>query len=387
MSVPARPNDSHESASMAQLPSTAEVDGWEVESSSAIQPSNADLAERLATEPVSTPEPEETPDPVDEDHDDATRESFSGKTEDARAPKRKRLTAAERKDVLQAEFNALTRQREEAKRQFEAEESERARVRASREASPATPKTPEAAAAAEPVAGEPDWDKYEEEGKTFAQYQKDHSAWLRKVVTAEADERASKAADARISAERSRADAVAHVARQEVRIEAAKAKYPDFEEKIEANLADVSQTPFMAAVVRNHAAGFDLLYHLADHPAEAQILSTLQMTRPMMDVVKESPDPTAILSFWANNPDEHARIAALDPVSALLALGRLSAELSSPGANTGSPARTRPMTSAKPPIRPVGATRSASASRDDDDLEFGPEYVRREIERQRASAR
>jgi hypothetical protein len=383
-------SDTHESASLATTPSVAEVDGWEVESSSAVQPTNEELADRLREDPVSAPASADAPEPVDEDHDDAVTDDDAAPAT-PETPKRKKLTAAERKAVLQAEFNALTKQREDARRAFEAEEADRQRRRTTREQAPpadATPRTPAEASKATPEDGEPDWDKYEEEGKPFSQYQKDHAAWLRKVITAEAEARANRTAEERISAERERAMAIAEVARQETRVEAARAKYPDFTEKINDNLGDVPQTPFMAAVVKHHPMGMDLLYHLADHPAEAKILATLPMTRPMMDVVKASPDPTPLLSYWANHPEEHDRIAHLDPVSALLALGRLAAELSGPGAKTGSPGRTPPVTSAKPPIRPLGATRSAAAaSRDDDDDEpFGPAYVKRELERQRQRA-
>ena len=369
--------DSHDSASMAMLPSVAEVDGWEVESSSANQPTNEELAERLREEPVARVEGDadatEALEPVSEDHNDAAEPVG----EDAAHPKKRKLTASERKAVLQAEFNSLTKQREDARRAFEAEERERAAKRA---APPAA--TPADAAKIDPVDGEPDWDQYEADGKLFSQYQKDHAAWLRKVITAEADERAIRAADARISAAQERDQAIASVARHEARVEQAKATYPDFDEVIEQNLADVEQTPFMRAVVLNHAKGLDLLYHLGQHPAEAQILAQLPMTRPIMDAVKEAADPIPILSYFATHPAEHDRIAHLDPPRQLLALGRLSAALSSPGAKNGSPAVTPPVTHARPPIRPVGTRGSATAS-GDDDLEFGPEWLQRENERDR----
>lgn len=404
----AHPSDSHESASMARPPSVASVDGWEAESSSAVQPTSEELADRLREDAPSRQPEVVAPEAVDEDHDDApARRGVADVTdddepsaekptagvemergEDGKFTKKRKLTASERKAVLQAEFNALTKQREDARRAFDAEEAERAAKRRQAPAASETPATPAAASKATPEDGEPDWDQYEEAGKPFSQYQKDHSAWLRKVLTAEADVRAERKAGEIVSAERERAMAVADVARQEARLDAIKAKKPDFEERVAANLADVPQTPVMAAVVRNHPAGYELLDHLADHPAEAQILATFQWTRPMMDALKASPDPTPLLSYWANHPEDQARVAHLDPVSALMALGRLAAELSGPGANNGSPRQTS-LTTAKPPIRPLGATRSATTDREDDDIPFGPEYFKREIERQRqrASAR
>lgn len=387
----AQPNDSHESTSMARPVSSASVDGWDVESSSAEQPSNEQLAARLRDEPEPATTTAATPesDGLDDDGDDAPdRETPANGTEQ---PKKKKLTAAERKAVLQAEFNALTRQREDARRAFEAEEAERQRARAARlepsKAEPVAdkvPDTPAEAAKLEVADGQPDWDDYEARGETFSKYQKDLRAFFKTEAVKEARLAATSVVTSMLASSKEQELAAAEEAREDARREAAAKKYPDWAEKVAANLADVPQTAFMATVVRRHPAGMDLLYQLAEHPAEAKILATLEMTRPIMDVIKESDDPAPLLLYFARHPEEHARIAHLEPPRQLLALGRLSAHLSDEGANTGSPTPTPPVTSARPPIRPVGATRSAGGARgDDEDLDFGPEYVRRETERQR----
>jgi hypothetical protein len=383
--------DSHDSNSMARPVSSASVDGWDAESSSAEQPSSDELAARLRDEPVKEERAEAKAD-VDDDLDDTPdRETPPAEGE---APKKKRLTAAERKAVLQAEFNAITRQREDARRAFEAEEREREQKRAARTepAKPAAdkvPDTPAEAAKLEVADGQPDWDQYEEAGKTFSEYQKDLRKFFREEAVREARLAAKSEVTSLLATNREQDLANREAAAEDARRDAAVAKYPDWAEKIAENLSDVEQTPFMTTVVRRHPAGMDLLYQLAENPAEAKILATLPMTRPMMDVVKESPDPAPILLYFARHPEEHDRIAHLDPPRQLLALGRLSATLSpDEGAKTGSPSPAPPVTSAKPPIRPVGATRSTGGSKDDsDDVEFGPEYVRRENERRAALGR
>lgn len=378
--------DSHESLSSARPPSTASVDGWEVESSSAEQPTNEQLAERLRDEP-SAEKPDASAESAGSEHDDLDNDAPDRETPADEAPKKRKLTAAERKAVLQAEFNALTRQREDARRAFEAEEAERQRARTARGDSRATaqaedkvPDTPEEAGKIDVVEGQPDWDAYEAEGKTFSQYQKDLTAFFKAEAIREAKAAAASMVSSMLKDSRERELTAAEMAKEDARREAAIAKFPDWAEKIEANLGDVDQTPFLATVVRRHPAGMDLLYHLADHPAETKILSTYDWTRPFMDAMKMEPDPAPLLLYLAHHQEEQERIAHLDPVPALLALGRISAELSRSDAKTGSSERTPPVTSAKPPIRPLGATRTASGSqRDPDDLDFGPEYIRAEL--------
>jgi hypothetical protein len=371
------PVDSLESDSMAKPVSSAEVDGWEVESSSAVQPTNEELAQRLSEEPAEQTEP---PESVDEDHDDAIGdEGAAAQASEPEPQKKRKESATERTARIQAEINALTRQRHEEERALEALRRERTTFAAPPPA-PKPPTEPPASATAEP-----DWDQYEADGKSFTQFSKDHSKWMRDTVTAEVETRAQRAADTRIEFERQRLAGEAVLVRHETRPEQVKAAHPDFDAAI-ANLDDPNKTPltpFIQAVVMNHPKGAEFLYHLGLHPDEASVLAALPMTRPIMDAVRESDDPTPLLLHFAQHPEEHDRIAHLDPGPALLALGRLSAALSGPGAKNGSPVRTPSLTTAKPPIRPLGTTRTASTSRDADDLEFGPEYARRALERER----
>jgi hypothetical protein len=370
-------NETHDSSGAPALPTVAEVDGWVAESSSHDQPTKEQLEERIRGEaPSAGDEPKPVVEPKAED-DDLDDDDKAPEAKGDEAKPKKRETAAERKAVLRAEINALVREREETRRALEAERAPKKPVPEPVPAAAAPvkdEKAPEAAAAVD--SEEPDWDAYEASGKTFKEYQHDHAAWLRKVIAAEADARASRTASEVVSTARERELAIAEVAREDARREAAMAKYPDWEATIKENLEDVPLTPFVETVVRRHPAGMELLYTLAQHPVESKILATLQMTRPIMDAVKEATDPAPLLLYFAHHPKEHARIAHLDPPRQLMALGRLSATLSQPDAKNGSSGVTPPVTQAKPPIRPVGGTRAAgSGTRDPDELDFGPEYV------------
>jgi len=375
-------DDSIESDSMVPQEVTATDDGWETESSSTLQIPQPDPEGLSGDVDASSQGPAEPPEPVNEDHDDSQTDDDQPQA-DADLPKKK-LSAKERQGVLQAQFNALTRQKHEMERSIEARKAELAALTA-----PSKPAEARREPLPEPATdtSEPNWDEYEADGKTFAHYTKDHNKWLRETVIAEATTRATQSANDRAAQERVRLEDAAIEARFNTRIEQLIEAHPDFE-TLAKNLDNVDgqkvfQTPFLKAVVFNHPKGPEFLYHMVQHPGEALILSHLPMTRPIMDAVKASSDPTMLLSFFARNQEEHARIAYLDPASALLALGRLTAELSGPGAKNGSPARTPPVTTAKPPIRPIGTTRSAGVSHSDDldSIPFGPEFVRRAWER------
>lgn len=382
-------SDSQDSDSLARTPSTAEVDGWEVESSSVNQPTNSDLVERLQG-PTAETTPTH-PDAIDEDHDDAP--DVPEPVEPQAQPKRK-LTAAERKAVLQAEINAATRRKHEALRA--AEEAEARAARAMRETVKPEPVKTESPAP-DGEATEPDWDEYESRGEAFTKWAKDHAAWVERRTSTRAMEEARQAArevaEQRIREEAERAAQSADAARYSARLANIEEKYPDFQEVVAANLADEAATPatpFIEEVVRKHPMGPELLYHLARHPSEAQVLAAFTqhgVPRPLYDAVRTSPDPVPLLSFLANHQDAYERFQRLDPPSQLLALGQLREQLRATGANTGSPVPARPVTAAKPPIRPLGATRSASTSQDPDELPFGPEYVARENARRAALAR
>jgi hypothetical protein len=66
-------------------------------------------------------------------------------------------------------------------------------------------------------------------------------------------------------------------------------------------------------------------------------------TDAMREAIISSEDGPAVAYHLASNPDEARRIAALDPVSQIRALGRLEAKLSTPAAPTAKTATDAPM--------------------------------------------
>lgn len=128
------------------------------------------------------------------------------------------------------------------------------------------------------------------------------------------------------------------------------AKYADFFDVIEAaQAAGAEWSPIMTHVVMSSPQAHDLAYALAKDHGEAR------------------------------------RLAAIaDPVTAGVEMGRFLARVTAES-STGPAAPVR-STQAKPPIKPIGSSVTA-ADQPPEDLEFGPEYIRRMNAKDRESAR
>lgn len=105
----------------------------------------------------------------------------------------------------------------------------------------------------------------------------------------------------------------------------------------------------------------------------------------MTRIVLGSPSPEDLAYALAKDPETARRVAALaDPVLVGVEMGTFIARVTA--ASTTGPANPPPVTQAKPPIKPVGSSVTA-AEQSPDDLDFGPEYVRRQNEADRKRAR
>lgn len=353
-----------------QLPTVAEADGWQVTSSSADQPTEAQVIERISDEPAAEPA-EETKTieaPAEE------RETPAPEPEEKEAVK-PRQTAAERKAELQAKINAETRAYHDAKREREAEQAALQQLRQEREA---LAKAPPPTAVDKPV-----WSKFEEDGKSYDEFLDARDAFNAAHVISAAKAELQQVRDAERQQFEERQQATRHFeqkAAHEKRIAAAVEKYPDFYDVVEKNLADIPDSPFLTDMVQLREGGEEVLYHMATHPDEARVLVTLEPTKPMRDALMRMPgDPTAVLSYFAQHPQEFDRINREHPAIALVALGEISGRLR--GAKNGSP-QSESVSHAKPPTRPVAGARTAPV-KSPDDMEFSAEWVRAENARDR----
>jgi len=116
----------------------------------------------------------------------------------------------------------------------------------------------------------------------------------------------------------------------------AKAKFTDYDEALDADTTRYH--PAVLQAIQTSDQGAEVAYHLATHPEEAQ------------------------------------RLAALAPVAALRALGRLEAQLSAPVAADPSPAPTPPPAPLPPPLTPVGGAGPGGSTVSPDQLPY-EEYV------------
>jgi hypothetical protein len=138
---------------------------------------------------------------------------------------------------------------------------------------------------------------------------------------------------------------------------------------------------------RNTAHEERLKAHRATNP-EFDVLvdrEDINLSTPMVDVIKASDHGPGLMVHMAQHPEDAQRISALHPV---LAFGEMKALEARLDVAHGSTPPSKPMSRAKPPIKPVGTTLSGSVD-DPSELEFGREYVARmnKLERSRRTHR
>lgn len=357
-----------------------EMDGWNI-SSEDENTSTADITSVLtASDQTDTPVSDDTPAPdtLDDTHaeraagaeDDAPKAEAKPETP-ADDPAKREPTAKERKGEAQARINAAVREQREAERRAAAKDEElaalRAELQAAKAGTPPAKPSPVALTDAQ-VASMPSWQQYQDDGKEWDEYARDHAAWLRaantEAVESKIAEREQKIIE-RVRQEESERSFRQAREREYEEIRARHAAYveqhPDVEEA-RKNLEDIDQTPFLAAIVNFHPSGPAVYHHWATHPAECKALSQIDTLPALMAAIRVSDDPVPLLAHVANTPGEIARLAAMAPEAALLHLGKMQSRLD--GAKTGSPSVV-PVTRAAAPIRPVVGGRS-SGDRDDD---------------------
>lgn len=375
-----------------RVPVVVEAEGWTVTSGSMGTSQSAAMEAVLHDSGTETPEQAPPPDSdaassPPPDSDTATAEEASppeapvpDSTSPAPPKKLSKHAPTERVAKLQAEIHALTAEKYRQKAELEALTREReARAReATPPAPPATPPTPP------PAEDKPTWAAYEAEGKSWDEYADARDAWHEQRLDrtrAQIREEAIAELQQQLASEQARAAEASVLRVYHDKLAQLKAARPSFAEEAQEALGDVPQTPFLRDVVTRHPAGVEVYAYLVDHPDEARLLADLtpEATHAMMDAVSELADPTPLLAYWAERPDEFRRIRALPGRQALLALGALVASFQgprTPGVNTGPPAPSAALTTAPPPIRPVAGTRAVGSERRPlEDLPF-EQYVR-----------
>ena len=277
----------------------------------------------------------------------------------AAEPKPDQSTPEGRKASLQAEINALTREKHQTKAEKEAAAAELAELRAElaraqAEVTAGKRKAPEHEAAAAPKVerkAEPVEDDFED----FRDWVKAHAAWTREQAKLDAEE---------ILASR---EAAAEAARQTA----------------ETTRQSESFVAARRELATHHQARI-ATYQRA-HPEFAPLMDKAAAlpTNPAMDEhILHSEMGPALMHYLAEHPEECETIANLGFGPSLIALGKLEGRLEKEAAATAkSGSERRPAVSqAHPPVSPVGGTREIATDDDDGnplDEEFSPEYVRK----------
>jgi len=326
---------------------SVEKDGWRGQSATiGVTDASADaMRQSLSAEPEPSPTiPEGDPSPADtaapEGEEPPVLETEDGAP--AKPDARPKLDRGTRRvNKIQAEISALTKLREDTRRAFEAEERERAARRLA-PAEPA-PKTP--VATAEPDGDAPTWEQYDADGKTFNEFQRDLTAH----ITARAVRDATAAVQKDIHEGREAAQTYVRQEKWQQSVAATRAAHADFDTVI-AEVADL-EIPFVNLLAQFHPDGPEIFYELGQAPELAEKLTDLQPTRPVMDALRFSEKPAALLLHLASlGAPEMERLARLHPAAQIRALSVMEAAVT--GAKHGSPGPAR-TTHANPPIQPV----------------------------------
>jgi hypothetical protein len=365
-----------DTSNTVQPPSVGEHDGWEVHSSSIDQPKPEQIVERL----TDVPDDEQVEQKANDAAEQAKTADEEQKADTAVTEEQKKRKSASQRDAeLRTRIAAETKAYHDARRAREFEQAEILRLRREREALQQQSKPEEKA---EAPADKPVWAKFEADGKSYEEFLDARAEFDRKQTIELARKDFEKQqADLRQKAlqQRQQSQEAQQAQAHQKRINEAAQKHEDFFEVIEKNLSDVDDSPFLVNVIQTHDQGAELLYHLAKNPDEARVISTLTPSRYVADAIRYSDMPIELLSHFAQHPQELDRLSRLHPATALMEMGEVKARLKS--AKDGS-LSTEQVSNAKPPIRPVGGGRT-SASKDSDDLPFGPEWIRAENKRER----
>jgi hypothetical protein len=312
-------------------------------------PADPGLRPRETPEAPADPAPQSGKAPVDPAAPSKPAEKIDPKTPEGR------------KAQIQAEINALTREKhthkaaaEQTKAERLAEERQLSALRAERdalqreiEAGKGGKPTTEAPAATERTP-EPQEDDFPDD---FREYIKAHAAWVREQAKLDAQEMIS----ARDQASKQTAE------------EAARERQQQEHAAYRRELAD------------KHAARVKA--YEAEHPGFSELItsgSDLPMNEMMTEHILHSESGPALMQYLVEHPEECERIYALPGGPTLVELGKIEGKLSTP-AKSGSGGGRKSVTNAQPPINPVGSSAAAADDSHEKDLanmDFSPEYVR-----------
>jgi len=333
--------------------------------------------EAVAIDVVSDAEP-----PSDEQAEppisDPSQESASLDTAPApKSQKKKGPTLSERTAALKKDVDTLTYQKHQTQREMDEAAARLASMRAevadleAKRTGPAAPTQPVPAVTASDAVGPmPEHPKYrdfatdEEYETAVGQWRTDTATWQTARETA-LEQRITGGIDSRLTAAQ-RAEAARHAdTALAQRIDAARAKYPDWAAKTAAlqRLRSAwydpaahgagSTTPFLSDLAQHHDTdGAELLPWLGSDPARAQVLADLRPTRPLRDALVLAPSLLPLLDFFVTPDGARAfeELKGMHPIRMNHALGTLSARLMA--ASRGSAPAAHAMTQAVPPAKP-----------------------------------
>lgn len=313
------------------------------ESEDAVRAALADPVQDAA--PVAETEPADTADAEAEP-------AAEPKTDD----KPKKRSAEARKQSIQAEIDDLTAKRHEARRAIEAESAELARMRQALDDARAQQAHAKATVQQNGGDAEPTLDQFD----TYDAYVKAQARWeARQILQQEREADMQRQQAALQSREQQQ-----HVTRYAQQLQEASADDPEFATKVRPELLDLKPYSLLT-------------------PEERQ---TATVYNAIAEEILRSENAPGLLRYLSENFDtEFQRLATLQtPDQLRWSMARLHGRLDAVS-SIGPAATPRPLSSAKPPIKPMGSAPSAGDDAElSDDLPI-EEWIRRSNHRDRVA--
>lgn len=330
--------------------------------------------------------------------------------DDGRKPPRRSL--AGRVERLRTEVGTLSGERRRTLAELEQARQELERVRRELAAGGVAPKandgaaddadrrepardasgkfTRKAATAEPPDPGpRPNWKQYDADGKTYDDFLEDQANWVEARANRDKWETQREIDEVRGQLKRGEQDA--QIARTtaafEARMEVVRSGFEKDEWDRVCDTWDTvpSPVPFLHDLVMLHPKGPHVYAQLGADADKLAVLASFDFTTAMFDAMMGLEDPSAVLLYLSEHPEEYEQIVQMPPQAKLIRIGTLDGMIrrtQSTGSRANGP-RPVHVSQASTPIRPVGGTRTSTPSQDPSELEFGPEYVAQQNARDR----
>jgi len=174
------------------------------------------------------------------------------------------------------------------------------------------------------------------------------------------------------------------------RLDSYAASHPEYAQLIEEHGESIPNSPVITRIALQSERCGQILHSLAANATLARRFAAVSMPTMAADFIAASPIAESLVMHIAKNPVEFRELLDEGPVRGMRALGELERNLLAARRPGKGPAAGSATKRPSPPIRPIGGSGPAgngAAGDDLDSMEFGPDWIRADNERERRAGR